>query len=40
MAIAAMPLEKWRSFGTARIPTRGEQPQIPAPLPAGQAPTQ
>jgi ABC-type transport system involved in cytochrome c biogenesis permease subunit len=32
MAVAAMPLEKWRSFRTARIPTRGEQPQIsPAP---------
>jgi len=39
MAIAAMPLEKWRSFGPARVPTRGDQPQIPAPLPAGQAPT-
>jgi ABC-type transport system involved in cytochrome c biogenesis permease subunit len=32
MAVAAMPLEKWRSFGPARVPTRGEQPQIsPAP---------
>ena len=28
MAIAAMPLEKWRSFRTARIPTRGKQPHI------------
>jgi ABC-type transport system involved in cytochrome c biogenesis permease subunit len=40
MAIAAMPLDKWRSFQTTRISTRGEQPQIPAPLSAGQAPTQ
>jgi ABC-type transport system involved in cytochrome c biogenesis permease subunit len=40
MAVAAMPLEKWRSFAPARVPSRGEQPQIPAPLPAGQAPTQ
>ena len=32
MAIAAMPFEKWRSFATARVPTRGDQPQIsPAP---------
>src|SRR5207248_672513 len=32
MAIAAMPLEKWRSFASARAPSRGEQPQIsPAP---------
>jgi ABC-type transport system involved in cytochrome c biogenesis permease subunit len=32
MTVAAMPLDKWRSFQTARIPTRGEQPQIsPAP---------
>jgi ABC-type transport system involved in cytochrome c biogenesis permease subunit len=32
MAVAAMPLEKWRSFAPARVPTRGEQPQIsPAP---------
>jgi len=32
MAIAAMPLEKWRSFAPARVPSRGEQPQIsPAP---------
>jgi len=39
MAVAAMPFEKWRSFGPVRIPTRGEQPQIQGPLPAGQAPT-
>jgi len=39
MAIAAMPLEKWRSFAPARVPSRGEQPQIPASLPAGRAPT-
>jgi ABC-type transport system involved in cytochrome c biogenesis permease subunit len=32
MCVAAMPLEKWRSFQTARAPSRGEQPQIsPAP---------
>jgi ABC-type transport system involved in cytochrome c biogenesis permease subunit len=40
MAIAAMPLEKWRSFAPARVPSRGEKPQIPSPLPAGPAPTQ
>jgi ABC-type transport system involved in cytochrome c biogenesis permease subunit len=40
MAIAAMPLEKWRSFAPAGAPSRGEQPQIPSPLPAGPAPTQ
>src|SRR5215475_1132793 len=28
MCVAAMPLEKWRSFQTARAPSRGEQPQI------------
>jgi ABC-type transport system involved in cytochrome c biogenesis permease subunit len=32
MAVAALPLEKWRSFALARAPSRGEQPQIsPAP---------
>jgi hypothetical protein len=32
MAIAAIPLEKWRSFQTGWAPARGEQPQIsPAP---------
>jgi hypothetical protein len=32
MTIAAMPLEKWRSFAPARVPSRGGQPQIsPAP---------
>jgi ABC-type transport system involved in cytochrome c biogenesis permease subunit len=32
MTVAAMPLEKWRSFAPSRVPTRGEQPQIsPAP---------
>lgn len=32
MTIAALPLEKWRSFGPARLPSPGEQPQIsPAP---------
>jgi ABC-type transport system involved in cytochrome c biogenesis permease subunit len=40
MAIAAMPLEKWRSFAPARNASYGGQPQIPAPLPTGQAPTQ
>jgi ABC-type transport system involved in cytochrome c biogenesis permease subunit len=39
MAVAAMPLEKWRSFEPAGVRSRGEQPQIPAPLPAGQMPT-
>ncbi len=34
MAAAAMPLEKWRSFGPARVPTRGDSPQVsPAPSP-------
>jgi len=40
MAVASMPLEKWRSFAPARVPTRGGRPQIASPLPAGQAPTQ
>jgi ABC-type transport system involved in cytochrome c biogenesis permease subunit len=32
MTIAAMPLEKWRSFAPARIPTGGQGPQVsPAP---------
>ena len=32
MCVAAMPLEKWRSFRTATAPTRGDSPQIsPAP---------
>ena len=39
MAVAAMPIEKWRSFAPARVPTRGE-PRISPPLPAGPAPTQ
>ncbi len=35
MALAAMPLEKWRSFQTPRVPSRGGQPQIsPAPSPS------
>ena len=38
MAVAAMPLEKWRSFASAQVPSRGE-PQISPPLPAGPAPT-
>ena len=32
MAVAAMPFDKWRSFQTVRVPSRGGQPQIsPAP---------
>jgi hypothetical protein len=32
MAIASMPLEKWRSFRTASVPVRGDSPHIsPAP---------
>jgi ABC-type transport system involved in cytochrome c biogenesis permease subunit len=32
MAVAAMPLEKWRSFQTVRVPSHAEQSQIsPAP---------
>jgi ABC-type transport system involved in cytochrome c biogenesis permease subunit len=38
MTIAAMPLEKWRSFAPARLPSSGE-PQISPPLPADPAPT-
>jgi ABC-type transport system involved in cytochrome c biogenesis permease subunit len=34
MTIAAMPLEKWRSFAPARVPSRGQSPQVsPAPSP-------
>jgi ABC-type transport system involved in cytochrome c biogenesis permease subunit len=34
MAIAAIPLEKWRSFQTARAPSRDESPPVsPAPSP-------
>jgi ABC-type transport system involved in cytochrome c biogenesis permease subunit len=34
MTIAAMPLDKWRSFAPARIPTPGQRPQVsPAPSP-------
>jgi ABC-type transport system involved in cytochrome c biogenesis permease subunit len=40
MTIAAMPLDRWRSFQTARISTLDEHSQVPAPLSAGQAPTQ
>ena len=40
MAVASMPLEKWRSFAPAQVPSRGGRPQIASPLPAGQAPTQ
>jgi ABC-type transport system involved in cytochrome c biogenesis permease subunit len=32
MAVAAMPLEKWRSFQTTCVPSRNEQPEVsPAP---------
>ena len=40
MAIAAMPLDKWRSLQVAGVFSGGGQPPIQAPLPAGQAPTQ
>ncbi len=40
MAVAAMPPERWLSFRTAQVPSRGGRPQIPSPLPAGQASTQ
>ncbi len=40
MAVASMPLEKWRSFAPAQVPSRGGRPQIVSSLPAGQAPTQ
>ena len=34
MAVASMPLEKWRSFAPAQVRSPGEQPQIsPAPSP-------
>jgi ABC-type transport system involved in cytochrome c biogenesis permease subunit len=39
MTIAAMPLEKWRSFAPARVPSGGTQPQIPSPLRTGEAPS-
>lgn len=34
MAIAAIPLEKWRSFQTGRVSSPGGQPQIPSPAPS------
>lgn len=34
MAVAGMPLDKWRSFAAARIPTSGQRPGVsPAPSP-------
>jgi hypothetical protein len=34
MTIAAMPLDKWRSFAPARVSTPGQRPQVsPAPSP-------
>ena len=40
MLIAAMPLERWRSFGAAQVSSRSEQPQISSALSAGQTPVQ
>ena len=40
MLIAAMPLERWRSFCAAQVSSRGEQPQISSALSAGQTPVQ
>src|SRR5438552_14897355 len=40
MLIAAMPLERWRSFGAAQVSSRSEQPQISSALSGGQTPVQ
>jgi ABC-type transport system involved in cytochrome c biogenesis permease subunit len=40
MTIAAMPLERWRSFRTASVSSRGERLQISSALSAGQTPMQ
>jgi len=40
MLIAAMPLERWRSFCAAQVSSRGEQPQISSALSTGQTPVQ
>jgi hypothetical protein len=34
MTVAAMPLDKWRSFAPARVPIPDQRPQVsPAPSP-------
>ena len=38
MTIAAMPLERWRSFAPAQVPSRGERPQILAAFTPGHCP--
>jgi len=40
MCVAAMPLERWRSFRTASTSSAREQPQISSAIPAGQSPGQ
>ena len=40
MCVAAMPLERWRSFRTASTSSPREQPQISSAIPAGQTPGQ
>ena len=40
MCVAAMPLERWRSFRTASNSSPREQPQISSAIPAGQTPGQ
>lgn len=40
MCVAAMPLERWRSFRTASASSSREQPQISSAIPAGQTPAQ
>jgi ABC-type transport system involved in cytochrome c biogenesis permease subunit len=39
MTVAAMPLEKWRSFAPARVRSGGTQPHVPSPLRTGEAPS-
>ena len=40
MCVAAMPLERWRSFRTAITSSPRQQPQISSAIPAGQTPGQ
>jgi ABC-type transport system involved in cytochrome c biogenesis permease subunit len=40
MAIAALPLERWRSFRTPTVPSRGQQPRISPAISTGQTPAQ
>src|SRR6266700_520772 len=40
MCVAAMPLERWRSFRTASTSSPRQQPQISSAIPAGQTPGQ